>query len=91
MSNQHQFGPQPWNHPGNSLSINGPDDYYYPRGPHETFAGNYALKEFHSNNTFVPYKSPNPICDWFSNVDNSNGSRQNSMLSYSTSGSWKPK
>jgi len=89
MSNQ--WGSQPWIHPGNPLAFQGPNDPYYPKGPVETFEGNYALKQFHASHTFVPYNSPNSICDFIANVDNKAGSRNNSMLPYSTTGYWKPK
>ena len=83
------LSPEPWNHPDNPLAFKGPSDPYYPSGPGQTFAGNYALKEFHSQNTYVTYSSPNPICDFMSNIDNGSGTQCNSTLPYSTTGSWE--
>jgi hypothetical protein len=81
----------PWNDPIHPLYCGNPTDPYCPnilKG--ETLESQYNLKLFHSTNTFVPYSSPNPICDFMSNIDNSAGCRNNSRLPYSTNGYWKP-
>lgn len=68
------YSNQPWLNPGNPLSF---------QGPGQTFEGNYALKQFHSQHT-----SPNPICDFVANVDNGTGSRCGQRLPYYTNGNW---
>jgi hypothetical protein len=85
------FGRQPWSHPSNPLAFQGPSDPYWPAGPGQTFAGNNALKEFHNQYTFVPYKTPSPICDFIANIDHNSGTQCNGILPYSTSGSWVKK
>lgn len=50
--------PQPWLDHNNPLSIKGPYDPYFPRGPGETMEGNYALKVLHATHTYVPPPKP---------------------------------
>lgn len=81
----------PWNDPMNPLYCGNPTDPYHPnilQG--QTLQSQFNLKQYHLSHTYVPYSSPNPFCDFISNIDNDSGSRNGSRLPYSTNGYWKP-
>lgn len=84
------LSPEPWNLPNNRLAIQGPSDPYFPCGPGQTFAGNYELKVFHNQNTWVQHSLPNPVHNFFSNIDGGKGSSWGEGPSHSF-GSWQRK